>query len=305
MMRLRYAIVFAALAAGTTLLVTGCQGAVQKPDPVEPDPAPPPPTVLGTWKATSGWYEDSHVGIRKHTLVFTPDRAIETVVHVCEVEVCPEDADWTWSGTWMTDGSTITRTWLEDEQLVSVHKEFHFLADGDMMVMSPPWDNDDPDYEPMDYEFSRYTRVAPPDPAQLFGVWKGTEQWNERTYTNTITITITQDRFVYAELRVGPDGSWMRTISGTVSVDIDNLFVLQTVNGVEQLEDGELVETPEWLQSLIGDTLRWGVAPTSSPGRLFISPYNSEHQYDADTMAWQDTNRYFPFGDYRLHVEKQ
>ena len=29
------------------------------------------------------------------------------------------------------------------------------------MVMSPPWDNDDPDYEPMDYEFSRYGDCLP------------------------------------------------------------------------------------------------------------------------------------------------
>ena len=312
MMRLRYAIVFAALAASTTLLVTGCQGAVQKPDPVEPAPAPPPPTVFGTWKATSGWYEmDSHLGIRKHTLVFTPTRAIETVEHVCEVEVCPEDADWTWSGTWRTDGSTITRTWLEDEQRVSVGKEFHFLADGDMMVMSPPWDWDEPDSQLTDMDFARYTRVAPPDPAQLFGVWKAThtrEDDEEGLITRTYTITVTPDgSFVYANLRESSEKSRVFTISGSFTVDDENLFVLHTVNEYEWLDGGEPVELPpdHAFHHIIGDTFRWGVAPTSSPDRLAVSLMFNEHQYDSENMTWQATNMRSPFGDYWLYVEKQ
>ena len=314
MMRLRYATyarVLTALLAGT-LLLTGCQRAVQKPDPVEPEPPPPPPTVLGTWKTTSGWYgADGHVGIRKHTLVFTPDRAIETVEHVCEVAVCPDD-DYTWtsSGTWETDGSTITRTWLEDDQLVSVLKEFHFLADGDMMVMSPPWDNDDLDYGPMDNDFSRYARVASLDPAQLFGVWEVTRTWEddeEGLITWTDTIAVTPDgSFVYTVLGGSSEQSLEFTISGTFTVDVENLFVLHTVNEFEWLEDGEPEPLPPAsFHHLIGGTFRWGVAPTSSPDRLAVSPMFYEHQYVPVTMAWQDTNISWPFGNYWLHVEKQ
>ena len=312
MMRLRYDAIYVgvltALAAGTALLLTGCQGAVQKPDPVEP---PLPPSVLGVWKTTSGWYEeDGHVGTRKHTLVFTPGRAIETVEHVCDVAVCPEDdEDWTSSGTWETDGSTITRTWLDDEQRVSVLKEYHFLAEGNMMVMSPPWDNDDLDYGPMDDDFRRYTRVASLDPAQLFGVWKDfrtREDDEEGLITWTFTITVTPDgSFVYANLRESSERSRVYTFSGTYTVDIENLFVLQTVTEVEWLEDGEPDTLPPAFLAAIGGTFRWGVAPTSSPDRLAVSPMFQEHGYDDEIMEWQDTHMYCPFGCYWLYVEKQ
>ena len=40
------------------------------------------------------------------------------------------------------------------------------------MVMSPPWDWDEPDSQLTDMDFARYTGLRHHDPAQLFGVWK-------------------------------------------------------------------------------------------------------------------------------------
>ena len=135
---------------------------------------PPQPELLGTWRATGGYYvastdgEPVRAGETIQTLTFTRSRWIH---HQAQV---PDDGTAghgrTDSGTWEVAGDTVIRKRTDyDGTVTGVAKTFHWIDEvGDVLFMHP-WDLD---FELRGY-FVRYSRVQDPLPFSLTGTWTG------------------------------------------------------------------------------------------------------------------------------------
>lgn len=303
------------------VLLAGCAGAVERPKEMEPEPEPEP-SVLGVWRSVSGWYhDDQHVGVRHHTLMFTADRAIEVVEHVCDagVAACPADARdhaWSHASGWSVDGSTITRTWVEeeDDELVTyaTRKSFHFVG-MDELYINPPWDHDEGSSS-HDRDYRRYSRAAPPSAEQMLvlvvGVWTSTYTGDRRgspavwSYTVTITPDGSFEYIVDLDSEDDAQDLVYRT-SGTYTFDPVGMYILVSFLEAALFEQGQPEDLRAADRALIGNTFRWGVAPTGSLNKVALSPFWSEHQWDDEQMEWLDENMYSPYGRYWMILDKQ
>ena len=289
-----FAVVFAVLLFGA------CAQAVKTVDP-EPEPSQPAPTFIGTWSTLSGWYKDNeHLGNRRHTLTFTTKkRAIEVVEHICDPDQsCPDREDWASSGTWSKTDTTITRTWLDDDELQNVVKNYYWGDEAGSVLLMNSWDNDRPEEG---REFKAYTRVADPG-ISLTGTWTWTYTDEEEDITRVVTYTFAEDgTLTYSRLRTERNNVRLLSLIGTYTHDLEKRVVLHTITSAQRTEDGEEASTTD---IHTGHTLRSAYAPASDANTIALSPFSEEQAYDRVAMDWiNDIDR--PFGDYGRLFQKQ
>ena len=172
-----------------------------KSAPPEPDPEPTPqvqPTLLGTWEKVHYSRDDEGVVDEKETtaLIFTETHFFE-MNHV-------QDADgrtrhkYDDAGTVSRTDTTVTKSFVDDDRMISVDKDYFLAADGDVLLIHT-WG----DGEPVD-GFDRFTRVAdaPMTAGQTstpHGTWQRRSAWEDVEngwVENVLTLTFTGTRFI-------------------------------------------------------------------------------------------------------------
>ena len=244
-------------------------------------------TLRGTWTQTHSWYNDDarrwDTDIR--TLTFNETRFIERTVSLDSVTGV-HLGNRAPAGGWTDKGTSVTKTWFDDDQLASVDKAY--VLAGNLLAVNPWWD-DNPNKE-----LDVFTRVAEPLPGGVTGTWvhTRTEQGSTRTWTITVG-----DTFVY-DFR---DASETWRLTGSLRHDPDNGILHVTVQTASVTENGS---TPDDFDpsEYVGHELPFAYAPTESPNTIVVSRLWEEKRYDEATSTWKDRN---PYGHYWLEMTRQ
>ena len=199
------------------------------------------PTLLGTWEKVHYGRDDEGVVDAKETtsLTFTEPHFFE--------QNHTQDADgrtrhrYDNAGTVSHTGTTVTKSFVDDDGPVSVDKDYYLAADGDILLIHH-WGNDE-----STEGFDQFTRVAaaPMAAGQLRGTWQRRAAWdddNEGWIEELETITFTGTRFIGHGVRSNTDnddvldtwswqGGWTDngvsiTRSAPGHVDVDKQYVL-------------------------------------------------------------------------------
>jgi hypothetical protein len=264
-------------------------------DPPTPGAAPLP--LQGTWQTTGNWNHEDHGEITEQkALTLTPSRSLDVSTIYNDSNVLVDH--WTDHSGWSSSGTTISKTFLDDDVLQTVNKEF--VIAGDFLAVHEWWKN-----EPT-MSFQIWKRVHDPLP-DLSGVWTSatermdydTGQTIHRTFTNTMDSSTGSFAFETVVSGAGRDEVFGYT--GTFVVDSDELMFLVTVDSVSKVVHGE----PEDLSHWSGQVLRWAYAPTDHQSRVMVSVYWNEHGWDADRVQHTDgAHPRYPWGNYQVLYAK-
>ena len=211
-------VVSVALSAVLTAFLVACDSAAPpRPTtapPAETPPAEPPPTLLGTWETVSYGRDDDGAVDEKETTTLTI-----TATHFFERNHV-QDADGRTrdksdrAGTASHTGNSVTKTFVDDDGMVSVDKEYVLAGDGDVLLIHH-WGDDGP----VD-GFDRFVRVADApaatgQPSTLRGTWQRYAAWedDEDGWIEQVrTVTFTGNRFIVNTVRFSTDnGEVVRT----------------------------------------------------------------------------------------------
>ena len=209
---LKRSLPFVALCAA--LLIGACTQAVKSAEP-EPDPEPTPtpmiqPTLLGAWEGVHYGRDDEGVVDEKRTttLTFTETYFFE--------QNHSEDADgrtrykWDNAGTASRTDTTVTKSFVDDDRMISVVKDYFLAADGDVLLVHH-WGDDE-----QTEGFDRFRRVVDTpmtagQPSTLRGTWKrygagdGDNGWTE----HLLILTFTDTRFITHNVEFNTDNGEM------------------------------------------------------------------------------------------------
>ncbi len=290
--------------AAAGMLLGSCRRALP---PVAQEP--PQPELLGTWKATGGYYvanadgEPVRAGETIHTLTFTRSRWIHHQAHV------PDDGTTshgrTDSGTWEVAGDTVIRKrTYYDGTLTRVAKTIHWIDEvGDVLFMHP-WDLD---FELRGY-FVRYSRVQDPLPFPLTGTWTGSIAGEQAAPSSPgappvgdmsipeFTLSIDAGGSLSFRVQV-QDRQVTFDLTAKWTADREHYFLILTEPVAFAESGGERHPSPGIAPDL---TLRMAYAPTNnSPDEIVISEVWSEAGWPLDTPVLPDA------GLYRVTLQRQ
>ncbi len=247
------------------------------------------PTLLGTWTTTGGYYKnDEHVGTIKYTVTFTKSRWIEHELGLLDDGTF--DYQSAASGTWVVDGSTITRKWMDyhDDELVERSVDKQYVWAGEDVVFIHQWPTED-----AETRFWRYTRVRDPIPGSIVGTWvfEHPIDREEGQSTGVYTFTIDDNTFTERYVEIGATSEvWILT--GSIRhVPDENFFYFTVTSGTQ---DG--VTTDELSKMWVGRELRVAYAPTGIENQVAFSYYYHELKYDRTTDMWVTRHRYGHYG---------
>ena len=251
--------------------------------------------LQGTWRLTYRWTDEVHGDIvETRALTFTSVRAIETSSYAANGEVVEY---WTVPVGWSTSGTTITRMFLDDDDVMQTVDKEYFIV-GDVLAVHH-WE------EPTQTQrYQIWERVHDPLPGGLAGTWKGwcsgenpicgreLQPW---TFTFGDSFTDQYDR---------PPGlpQVMFRATGSMQDDPDNYFVYVNWEHATKTVDGAPDEDFD-SSRFIGHQGRYAYAPTGIPGHLVVSVLDSELSYDEGTSTWNE-HADNPYGDYWLRLER-
>ena len=137
-------------------------------DPPMPGAASLP--LQGTWRLTYRWSHDEHGDIvETRALTFSSARAIETSSYDANGEIVEY---WTRPAGWSTRGTTITRMFLDDDDVVQTLDKEYFIV-GDVLAVHH-WEAEEPTQS-----YQIWERIHDPLPGGLAGTWKG---WCDRDW---------------------------------------------------------------------------------------------------------------------------
>ena len=264
-------------------------------DPPMPGAAALP--LRGTWRLTYRWTHDAHGDIvETRALTFTSARAIETASYAANDEVVDY---WANSTGWSTSGTTVTRAFLDDDDVMQTVDKEYFIV-GDVLAVHH-WEDDEPTQN-----YQLWGRVHDPLPGGLAGTLSGWCPWEDNPVCGrelqpwTFTFG---DSFI-DEYRSPPGVSPQEVFRATASWqdDPENHFVIVTWQEAVQTIDGSA--TDDESSQLIGHRGRYAYAPTGIPGHLVFSVWGMEQQYDEETSTWLE-HEGNPYGNYWMRLERQ
>lgn len=270
---------------------------------------PPQPELLGTWRATGGYYvanadgEPVRTGETIHTLTFTSSRWIH---HQAQV---PDDGTAsharTDSGTWEVAGDTVIRKRTDyDGTVTSVAKTIHWIDEvGDVLFMHP-WDLD---FELRGY-FVRYSRVRDPLPFPLTGTWTGSITGEQAAASSPgaplggdvsvpeFTLSIDAGGSLSFRVQV-QDRQVIFDLTAKWTADREHYFLILTEPVAFTESGGDRIPFP----GITSDsTLRMAYAPTNNaPDEIVVSEVWSEAGWPLDTPVVPDA------GLYRVTLRRQ
>ncbi len=282
----------------------------QAPATPSPDPAPPKPTLIGTWTASTEWWEDDQrVGTVTTVLTFTKDRYIQH--HVRRTFSGDLHDPWFDQGSWSATAKTATRIWHEwDDENRQFHPDENKLdkefvwgnEERSVLFMENWWEDEDQDHDTDEATFLRYTRVAEPIRYPLNGRWEFAperEADDGSTIMWRITYSLSADSFTYRNARTQGDSVRVFEWGGTYTHDRETLSVTVNISKYELTLDGEPQEVrAEILSAYIGQTLSWAYAPTDHADRIRASGIGFEQAWNRATDAWEQDNVQYPHGNY-------
>ena len=195
----------------TALLINACTQAArtaEREQPKEPEPAPiSPPTILGTWETTYHGYDDDGNVDETETITLT-----FTATHFFEWYHTQDAAGRTRhkydnAGTVIHSDTSVTKTFVDDDRMISVSKDYFLAGDGDVLMIHR-WGDDNPADG-----FDRFTRVAdapmtPTQPSTLRGTWQRSTAWDDDEdgwIEQLVTLTFTATRFISHQVRFDTD----------------------------------------------------------------------------------------------------
>ena len=187
--------------ACAALLIGACSQAVKSAEP-EPDPEPAPmiqPTLLGTWR-TVHYDRDDGVLFQTNTVTIT-----FTETHFFEQQHAQDTDGRTRgkgdnAGTVSRTDTTVTKSFVEDNRMITVVKDYLLVEDGNVLVIDE-WHASE---QPSSYS-DRFTRVvdAPSmtsgQPSSLHGTWRRSGAWTndeDETIESIDIITFTASRSI-------------------------------------------------------------------------------------------------------------
>ena len=254
----------------------------------------PQPELLGTWRATGGYYvangdgESVRAGETIHTLTFTRSRWIHHQAHVPDAGTPSHGR--TDSGTWEVAGDTVIRRTYYDGTVAEVAKTLHWVDEvGDVLFMHP-WDLD---FELRGY-FVRYARVQDPLPFPLTGTWTGSITGEQAAASNSGAPPVGDMSIPKFTLSIDAGGSLsfrVQVQDRQVTVDLtakwtadrEHYFLILTEPVAFAESGGERNPFPGIAPDL---TLRMAYAPTNnSPDEIVISEVWSEAGWPARVGA--------------------
>ena len=189
-----------ALAAVLTAFLVGCNSAApprpKTAPPSEPPPAEPPPTLLGTWETVYyGRDDDGAVDAKETTTLTITETHFFERNHVQDTDGRTRHK-YGRAGTVSHTGTTVTKTFVDDDGMVSVEKEY--VLAGDVLLIHH-WGDDGP----VD-GFDRFVRVADApaatgEPSTLRGTWIRYTAWEDDEdgwIEDVRTVTFAATRFI-------------------------------------------------------------------------------------------------------------
>jgi hypothetical protein len=257
-------------------------------------------SLHGTWRGSSA-YEDDEAGWIENieTLTFTGTR---TISHTVMYNTDNREILDTWSehGGWTDHGTSATLIVFEDDQELSVDKQY--VIAGDLLAINPWWD-----IEPH-AGLDVYTRVQDPFPGGMVGSWRFEWVWDRDTEDEqddllfTITADVAESITIVRESRTrSGELDHTRTIEATWEFDPEewllNLTIIQAT-GAEGEEEPEVDDHPAWAP---GTKRRIAIAP-AIPDHILVSYLWDEMQWDG--VQWIDRPDN-PFGDYWMEWVRQ
>lgn len=179
----------------SVLLISACTQAVQ---PAAPDPEPvPQPTLLGTWETIFYGHDDEgNVDeMETVTLRFTETHFFEWN-HVQDANGRTRHK-YDQAGTVIHSETSVTKTFVDDDRVISVPKDFILAGDGNILLIHH-WGDDRPTNG-----FDRFIRVADAptttEPLSLWGTWQRYTAWEDDEdgwIEQVVTLTLTGTRFI-------------------------------------------------------------------------------------------------------------
>ena len=293
-------------ATGLTGLVEAKSAGNWRVEIGDPDAQLPPEESLtgSIWIHEDTWSDDDGVfqGPRVHTLVFTSGRLIRDLVHIGADGTFDADASYARSGGWAVTGDNeITITEDSDAGLRNVPLRYEWADDERTGIYLP--NLADGRYQ----ETLLYTSRGAPS-HDVIGTWFHERELDvqqedgttsRERYTYTLEITSATLKYTYteqAEADYGTDHMGVIEITGSLTRDIFNMHLWQTVTAVEASW------TDDYGAQLLGQELRWGYVLWGD--HFLISPYWSELMWDEDHGIWTEREN-SPFGNYTLRMARQ
>ena len=307
-MKYRHLTMLLAVAA-LLVAVIGCKGTTPAEDPVEP-PAPPTTAqslMTGAWQYTASYDYVNREGLEvtvteTATLTFTPSRWL---VHIAWEDTTERSGDYVNSGGWTVTGASSIDwdrwIWGEEgrEQEFS-NKEFYWGNEERTELFLNTWHSDDALY------FQRWTSAGATS-ADAMGTWHGEEDFRVRSAGETEYTPITElylmevgaDTFTHTETRIDPrEGrSGDEVITGTLEVDEAERFLWVTVTEVTY--NGVPLDADD--HPLLGARTRWAYYIVG--GRMYLSTWLDEMDYDRETGNWIVGDPEFPYGHYGQEMD--
>lgn len=306
-MKYRHCTMLFAMAA-LIVAVIGCKGTTPVDEPVEP-PAPPTPAeslMTGAWQYTASYDYVNREGVEvtvteTATLTFTPSRWL---VHTAWEDDTERSGDYVNSGGWTVTGANTIDwdRWIwgeEDREQEFSSKEFYWGNEERTELFLNTWHTEDALY------FHRWTSVAATS-ADAMGTWHGEADYRVRSAGETEYTPVTDlylmevgaDTFTHTATRMDPREGRSRevVITGTLEVDEAERFLWvmvteYTYNGVPLDADNPF----------LGARMRWAYYIVG--GRMYLSTYSDEMDYDRDTRKWIVGHPEFPYGDYGQEMD--
>ena len=159
----------------SVLLISACTQAVQ---PAAPDPEPvSQPSLLGTWETIYYGHDDEgNVDeVETVTLTFTETHFFEWN-HIQDAGGRTRHKN-DQAGTAIHSDTSVTKTFVDDDRVVSVPKDYILAGDGNILLIHH-WGDDRPTNG-----FDRFTRVADPPMTtgqlSLWGTWQRYIAWED------------------------------------------------------------------------------------------------------------------------------
>ena len=264
-----------------------------------PMPGAAPLPLQGTWKQTNRWTHEEYGEITQvHALTLTASRAIEAAT-IYDANSGELVRFWSTSSGWSSSGTTITRTFVVDDDVMrSLDKEYIIV--GDFLAVHV-WGEEEPTQS-----FRIWERVHDPLPGGLAGIWNGWCSVDHRLCGRELSPwTVTFGESFSYEFRSPPSFPEQAVfrITGSWEDDLANNFVYVTWEDVVDTAGGSPVEDFD-ASRFIGHRGRYAYAPTGIPGHLVFSVLDWELSYDEETSTWKENVRN-PYGAYWMRLERQ